>query len=114
MCILDSVKSIFAPSAAADPNALWLYVRCSRCGTPLAVRVDTRNELSADYERDGYVLHKEMTDNKCFTLMHAELHFDQRRNVTERKVDKGEFITRQEYEASSKSQNAKSQSERPA
>lgn len=98
MGILDRVKSVFVPNAAADPNALWLYVRCSRCGTPLAVRVDTRNELSADYERDGYVLHKEMTDNKCFTLMHAELHFDARRNVTERKVDKGEFITREEYD----------------
>ncbi len=98
MGILDSVKSIFAPSADADPNALWLYVRCSRCGTPLAVRVDTRNELSADYESDGYVLYKEMMDNKCFTLMRAELHFDQRRNVTGKKVDKGKFITREEYE----------------
>ncbi len=99
MGILDSVKSILTPSAADDPNALWLYVRCSRCGTPLAVRVDTRNELSADYEREGYVLHKEMMDDKCFTLMHAELHFDQRRNVKEKKVDQGTFITREEYQA---------------
>ncbi len=98
MSILKRVMSIFAASAGADPNVLWLYVRCSRCGTPLAVRVDTRNELSADYERGGYVLYKEMMDSKCFALMRAELHFDQRRNVTERRVDNGEFITRQDYE----------------
>lgn len=98
MSILKRVMSIFAASASADPNVLWLYVRCPRCGTPLAVRVDTRNELSADYERGGYVLYKEMMDSKCFALMRAELHFDQRRNVTERRVDNGEFITRQDYE----------------
>lgn len=98
MSILDSLKSIFSPSIPADPNVLWLYVRCARCGTPLSVRVDTRNELSADYEHGGYVLFKEMMDDKCFTLMRAEVHFDQQRNVTEQKVEKGTIITREEYE----------------
>ena len=59
MSILDSLKSIFAPSTTTNPNVLWLYVRCARCGTPLSVRVDTRNELSADYEQGGYVLFKD-------------------------------------------------------
>jgi len=98
MTILDRVKSMFA-SAGSDPNALWLYVRCKRCGTPLAVRVDLRNEPSIDYESGGYLLHKEMMDNKCFTLMHAQVRFDDKRNVVERTVEKGEFITREEYQA---------------
>jgi hypothetical protein len=97
MGILDRVKSALA-SQGGDPNALWLYMRCARCGAPLAVRVDLRNEPSIDYEGGGYVLHKEMMDSKCFMLMHAEVRFDGRRNVIERKVDKGEFITREEYE----------------
>ena len=98
MSILDTLKSIFTPSPSTDPNVLWLYVRCSRCGTPLAVRVDTRNELSADYEQGGYVLHKEMMDGKCFALMHAEIHFDQRKNITVQKIDKGTALTREAYE----------------
>jgi hypothetical protein len=98
MSILDTIKSIFSPSTAADPNVFWLYVRCARCGTPLSVRVDTRNELSADYEQGGYVLFKEMMDAKCFTLMRAEVHFDQQRNVTKQLVEKGTLITRDEYE----------------
>ena len=97
MSILDTLKSIFSPSNAADPNVFWLYVRCTRCSTPLAVRVDTRNELSADYERGGYVLFKEMMDSKCFTLMRAEVHFDQQRNVKEQKVEGGTMMTREEY-----------------
>ena len=98
MGLIDSLKSFLSAPTNADPNALWLYVRCARCHTPLAVRVDLRNEPSIDYEGGGYVLHKEMMDNKCFLLMHARVRFDARRQVVEQTVDKGEFITREEYE----------------
>ncbi len=97
MGFLDNIKSMFAPRE--DPNALWLYVKCKRCTTPLAVRVDLRNELSIDYENGGYVLRKEMMDSKCFTLMHAELRFDAKRKIVAQKLDLGEFITKEEYAA---------------
>ena len=100
MGFLDQLKSLFTPPTG-DPNALWLYVKCKRCGTPLAVRVNLANDLSADYDSGGYVLNKEMMDGKCFTLMTAEVRFDAGRKITERKLDKGEFITREEYEAMS-------------
>ena len=97
MSWLDRVKSLLAAPPGGDPNSLWLYVRCARCGTSLAVRVDLRNEPSIDYEAGGYVLVKEMMDNKCFTLMTARIRFDARRTVVEQTVDKGKFITREEY-----------------
>jgi hypothetical protein len=96
MGFFDNLKSMFLPPA--DPNAMWLYVKCKRCGTPLAVRVDLRNELSADYESGGYVLYKEMMDSQCFTLMRAEIRFDAKRNIVEQKIDKGEFITKEMYD----------------
>ncbi|MDE3089351.1 MAG: hypothetical protein KGJ80_08190 [Chloroflexota bacterium] len=43
-------------------------------------------------------------DNKCFLLMHAEVRFDDKRNVLERTLDKGEFITRAEFEAATRDQ----------
>jgi len=98
MGFLDQLKSLFTPPTG-DPNALWLYVKCKRCGAPLAVRVNMANDLSADYESGGFVLNKEIMDSKCFTLMRAEVHFDAGRKITERKLDKGEFITREEYAA---------------
>lgn len=106
MGMIDRIKSVFGSSGGTDPNVLWLYVRCARCGTPLAVRVDTRNELSADYEQGGYVLFKEMMDSKCFTLMRAEIHFDQQRNVTKQSVEKGAIITKEEYMAATKLNSA--------
>lgn len=96
MGLLDSLKSLFASPASL--NAMWLYVKCKRCGTPLAVRVDLRNELSADYEGGGYVLYKEMMDSQCFSLMRAEIRFDAKRNIIEQKIDKGEFITKELYD----------------
>ncbi len=98
MSILDNIKSLFA-GPRSDPMATWLYVRCRRCGTPLAVRVDLRNEPSIDYDTGGYVLHKDMMDDKCFALMHAEIHFDARRMIVEKKLDGGEFLTQAQYEA---------------
>ncbi len=103
MSIFDSIKSILSPSGGGDSNVMWLYVRCKRCGTPLAVRVDLRNEPSPNYDSGGYVLRKEMMDSKCFALMRAEVHFDSQRHVTEQTIENGEFITREEYEKSSNS-----------
>ncbi len=98
MSILDSIKSLFS-APPSDPMATWLYVRCKRCGTPFAVRVDLRNEPSVDYDTGGYVLHKDMMDNKCFALMHAEIHFDAQRKIVEQKLTGGEFLTKAQYEA---------------
>ncbi len=98
MGILDGLKSLFSSAGkATDSTAMWLYVRCKRCGAPLAVRVDLRNEPSPDYENGGYVLHKEMMDDKCFGLLRADLHMDAQHHITDRKIENGEFISQQEY-----------------
>jgi hypothetical protein len=98
---MDWLNKLFKPSASSareDTNVLWLYVQCSRCGAPLAVRVNRNSEVSHDYESGGYVLRKEMMDGKCFQLMYAELHLDARGQVVSQNIDRGKFLTREEYE----------------
>ncbi len=87
-----------------DGNVLWLYVRCLRCGMPLAVRVDLRNEPSTDYDTGGFILRKEMMDNRCFQLMQATIRMDAAHRITSKEIENGEFITRDEYERLSSSQ----------
>jgi hypothetical protein len=101
MSVLDTLKSMFKATGSHEGPSMWLYVRCARCRTPLAVRVDLRNEPSPDYEGGGFVLVKEMMDSKCFALMRAEIHMDEQKKVVSQTIDKGEFITRQEYEQES-------------
>ncbi len=88
-------------------DALWLYVQCDRCGTALAVRVDRKNEMMADYENGGSILRKEMMDGVCFQLMHAELHLDDQGRITDRVINHGKFLTRAEYESYRSAQQQK-------
>ena len=99
MGFLDQIKSFFsAPNGKNDPYILMLYVKCKRCGKPVAVRVNLRNDPSLDEDGNGYILRKGIMDDKCFTLMNAEISFDLQRHVVEKTIDKGEFITEEEYE----------------
>jgi hypothetical protein len=82
-----------------EENALYLYVRCGKCGAPVAVRVDTRNEISTDYETGGRYLRKEMMDSTCFQLMYAILRFDSAGNIVSQEIERGQLLTRAEYEA---------------
>lgn len=91
-----------------DPDGIYLYVRCSKCGDTLRVRADKRHDLQRDYDTGEYVLHKEMMDNSCFNLMQATVRFDASYTIIAREIERGTFITRAEYEASqpsSKSEN---------
>ncbi len=78
-----------------EDSSLWLYVRCNKCGARTRVRVSLANDLSM--EDDGYILRKEIVDNRCFRLMHAEIRFDERRRVVSRELTGGEFISEEEW-----------------
>jgi hypothetical protein len=83
------------------------YIRCSRCGEQIAVRVDLRNELTAEYDaeedREGdYVWRKGIVgsgQNRCFQTIEVELSFDANRQLASRSISGGEFITREEFDA---------------
>ncbi len=96
MGFVNRFKSILAGSGPTA-SILWLYVRCDKCGAPVAVRVNLHNDPSVDDE-GGFILRKEIMDSKCFRLMSAELHFDDQKRVTEKTIEGGKFITQQEYE----------------
>jgi len=81
-----------------EDSALWLYVRCNKCGARARVRVSLANDLSMD-DDGNYILRKEIMDNRCCQLMQAELHFDKHRRVVSRELTGGEFISEEEYQA---------------
>jgi hypothetical protein len=88
--------------APASDNAIHLYVRCNRCGAPVHVRVDPRNDLVIEYGDDddasGYRLIKEIMDSRCFRLMRAEIEYDRGRRELNRQIEGGAFISKDEYD----------------
>ena len=82
-----------------DPDGIYLYVQCDQCGAPVRIRADKRHDLQRDYDTGGYVLHKEVMDGSCFSLMHATVQFDTAHNIVDRQISGGKFITWEKYRA---------------
>lgn len=98
MGFLDKLGDLF--SGEPKDDAIHLYVQCDKCGAKLDIRVDKQYDLSPDFEGEGaYFLRKEMLDDKCFTLMYAEVRFDRQHNIISSDIEGGHLISREEYEA---------------
>jgi hypothetical protein len=100
---MNLLRRLFGNDGAPAPdNAIHLYVRCDRCGAPVHVRVDLRNDLVIEYGDDddasGYRLIKEIMDSRCFRLMRAEIEYDRGRREPSRQIEGGKFITKDEYD----------------
>lgn len=80
-----------------DPDAIWLYVQCAHCGAPVAVRADRRYDLNPEEGGSGYVLIKEIMDDRCFRLMRAEVHLDAAYRIVARTLEGGRFLSPEEY-----------------
>ena len=99
MGFLDSLKSLFSGGGGGDENsAYWLYVRCRRCGEVIKSRVDLRNDLSLRDE-GGYVVSKTLVGSRhCFQRVEVTLSFDEQRQLVDREISGGEFVTAEEYQ----------------
>jgi hypothetical protein len=100
---MNLLRRLFGSGETAmSDNAIHLYVRCKRCGAPVHVRVDPRNDLVIEYGDDddasGYRLIKEIMDSRCFRLMRAEIEYDRGRRELSRTIEGGTFISKDEYE----------------
>jgi hypothetical protein len=100
MSFLKKLGSFLTGEGESGDDAYWFYVRCGNCGEKLRIRVNKQFDLQPNYETGGHTLAKEMMDSKCFHLMYARIEFDKDYRETSRDITGGEFITREEYEAS--------------
>jgi hypothetical protein len=105
---MSFLRRLFGQSGTGqshDPDGLWIYVRCKRCGQYNATRVALRSELSVDYgqggQASGYHARKVLVSgtNRCFHPVEVNLTFDSSKRLSDRQVSGGEFVTKEEYEA---------------
>jgi len=90
-------------SRQAANSALWLYVRCSRCGEAIQVRVDRRYDLASEWRDPGepgpaYTMHKEIVGNACFQRISVDVGFDAGLKIAEQRIRGGEFLTEEAYQ----------------
>ena len=78
-------------------NALWVVVKCSRCGEIIRTRVDLRNDLSIDYSAQSgaaqYFCRKTLIgESRCFQRVDVSLTFDKDRHLVDRSITGGDFV----------------------
>ena len=103
MSFLKKIASALSPQGAEESDALWVYVRCDKCGEKVRTRVDLKHDLSPDYSDEGrvneYVLRKVLVGSqRCFEPIEVKLTFDPQRRIVSREIAGGQFIDREEYE----------------
>ncbi len=94
----DRPESKSSPSASnADPQGVYFYVQCDRCGAPVRLRADKQHDLLN--EGNGYTWHKTIVDNRCFRPMPTVVTLNANYEMTAQEITGGRYITREEYEA---------------
>ena len=100
MSFFDSLKSLFVggTSSGQGDGVYWIYVRCHRCGEVIKTRLDLLNSLTLNDE-GGYVASKILVGNRlCFERIEVTLTFDENRRLINRHIQRGDFITAEEFE----------------
>lgn len=90
-------------TSTSDQHAVYYYVRCGKCGEGVRVRIDRRWDLEQQFEGEGdavsgYVATKDVMGKNCFRMMQLTVQFDRGYRETDRQIQGGTFITKQEFD----------------
>ncbi len=102
MSFLKKIASVLSSKGAEEGEALWVYVRCDKCGETIKTRIDLRHDLTPNYNAEGrvtdYFSRKVLIGSRgCFEPIEVKLTFDAQRRVTSREITGGQFISKEEY-----------------
>jgi hypothetical protein len=105
MSFVKKILSFIEGSGSREARRVHTeYVRCSRCGESISVRVDLDSELTPQYDgsEGAYYVRKGVLgsgETLCFQMIEVELFFDSDRRLASRYVSGGDFITKDEFSA---------------
>jgi hypothetical protein len=108
MGFIDRLRKAFSaggPGAGrpANLNEYWVYAKCRRCGEPLKTRINLANDPSLADDGETFIVRKGLVGTgarRCFQTVEVTMQFSQdKRQVIDRQITGGEFLTLEEYEA---------------
>jgi hypothetical protein len=93
---LSEFFSSSGPQKAPD-YAMYITVKCKRCGETIRARIDLRNDLTINYDSEGpvptYFCRKVLIgERRCYQPVEIELTFDGKKKIIQRQISGGEFI----------------------
>ncbi len=108
MGFLDSLRRLFSGGSGSGGSRVHtVYVRCKRCGEPLALRVDMANDLSPEWRNaspggsdypDYYSARKTVIGSRrCYAPIEVEMTFSKQKQLESQDVQGGVVLTEEEY-----------------
>lgn len=95
--LLGSDRPQIKSATNEDPQGVYFYVQCDRCGAPVRLRADKQHDLLN--EGSHYTWHKTIVDNRCFRQMPTVVTLNANYEMVAHEISGGRYITREEYEA---------------
>jgi len=122
MGILDSLRRLFSGGAGAGGSrSHTVYLRCQRCGEPLALRVDLANDLSPEWRDssgggsdypDYYSARKTVIGSgRCYAPIEVEMVFSKQKQLESQSVKGGVLLTEEEYQQAQAEREARGSAE---
>lgn len=96
-------------AASGDPDGLYYYVRCTRCGEVIEVRLNRNNDLSVDYGEKGensdtLSAHKVIVGRRCYNRIEADFTFNRGRTLLDKHITGGTFAEASDYQSATDSE----------
>ena len=87
----------------ADPDGLYYYVRCARCGEVIQIRLNRNNDLSVEYgdkgdASDKLTAHKVIVGRRCYNRIEADFTFNRGRTLVDKAITGGTFVDASAYQ----------------
>jgi len=84
-------------AANPDPQGVYFYVQCDRCGAPVRLRADKQYDLIN--QGGTFLWHKTIVDSRCFRPMPTVVTLNANYEMIAHEITGGKYITKEEYEA---------------
>ena len=94
--IKNLVNKLFGGKAAkSSTDGFFLNVRCHECREHFHLFINKSWDLMQKFDKNGgvtYALNKEIVGVGCKNRIKVSMHFDSRKNLVSRTIERGEFV----------------------
>ena len=92
---MNFLKNLFGGGGGSRTD--YLYVRPKMCQEIVQVRIDTMNGPSLMDDGNGYYMRKMVSATRCPFQAELELFFDKNKNLTDKQITNGEYVSEAAY-----------------
>ncbi|MDQ7024339.1 MAG: hypothetical protein Q9P44_02150 [Anaerolineae bacterium] len=93
---MNFLKKLFGGGGSSG-DEFTLYVKPKMCNRIMPIVVKRKEQLSLNDSEDGYWVRKIANHPRCPFEVEVIIHFDRRKNLSDKEISNGEFVDEAAY-----------------